>query len=150
MFECSQQIITDSWVSTRCAQDVPGVLDDTTSSFKKQRHSFEQNITYPDFLTWLPANPLDAVELKELRKIVGLDPLIDFIELPFGYLDKMLFAILCSKPNHIRLDTGGIVAGSKVAPCASACIPLSRLPSKIGRAIINAGTFLKKMFASRE
>ena len=89
----------------------------------------------------MPANPLDAVELKELRKIVGLDPLVDFIELPFGYLDKMLFSILCSEPNHVRLDTGGIVPGSKVAPCASACIPLSRLPSKIGRPIINAGTF---------
>ena len=129
---------------------MPGVLDDTTSSLK-QRHYYEKNIAYPDFLTWLLVNPLDAVELKELRKIVGLDPLVDFIELPFGYLDKMLFSILCSEPNHVRLDTGGIVPGSKVAPCASACIPLSRLPSKIGRPIINAGTFLKKKtFASRE
>ena len=93
---------------------------------------------------------LDAVELKELRKIVGLDPLIDFIELTLGNLDKMLFAILCSKPNHVRLDTGGIIPGSKVAPCASACIPLSRLPSKIGRAIINASAFFLKTFASRE
>ena len=122
---------------------MPRVLDDTTSSLK-QRHYFVQNITYPDFLTWLLVNPLDVVELKELRKIVGLDPLVDFIEFPFGDLDKMLFSILCSKPNHVRLDAGGIVAGFKVAPCASACIPLSRLPSKIGRAIINASAFFLK------
>jgi len=92
----------------------------------------------------LPVNPSDAVELKELRKIVGLDPLVDFTEFPFWNLDKMLLSILCSEPNHVRLDTGGIAAGFKVALCASACIPVSRLPSKIGRAIVNAGTFLKK------
>jgi len=56
----------------------------------------------------------------------------------------MLFSILRSEPNHVRLDTGGIAARFKVALCASACIPVSRLPSKIVRAIVNAGTFLKK------
>ena len=81
--------------------------------------------------------PLETVKLEELRKVTGLDPLVDLIEFSLGDLDEMVFPVFRGEPNYVGPNTSGIVTSFDVAPHASACIPASRQPVKVSRAIIN-------------
>ena len=80
---------------------------------------------------------LDTVKLEKIRKVISLDPLVDLIEFSLRDLDKMVFPVLRGEPNHVGPNTSGIVTSFNVAPHASACIPASRQPVKVIRAIIN-------------
>jgi hypothetical protein len=80
---------------------------------------------------------LDTVKFEELRKVIGLDPLVDLIEISLGDLDEMVFPVFRGKPDHVGPNTSGIVTSFNVAPHASTCIPVSRQPIKGSRAIKN-------------